>query len=225
MFRRINGKVYGVLADFDLSSWTASLKGDYTKTSQQRTGTPPYMAHGLLNGADPLHMYRHDVESLFYIVLLISTRYEVRAPEGEEDGGLKTRQGLEVLPFDDWFHQQVFSTLASLKVNFLSKVSAKLDLSPSFEDFNGWLRELRIALFNGFNSRETHQILVQDGKRRRGAIEEFDDETLGGHISYAKLISSVRKLTGQLEGLVVRYIPGPPRKRSSKAKGKRKARA
>jgi hypothetical protein len=183
------------------------------------------MAHGLLNGADSLHLYRHDVESLFYIVLLISTRYEVRAPEGEEDGGLQTRQGIEELPFDDWFHQQVFKTLASAKIDFLSRVSVKLDLSPSFEDFSGWLTELRVAFFNGFHSREVHGMSVQEGKRRRGAPKEFDNETLGGHVSYPKLIGSVRKLTGQLEGLIVRYIPRPPRKKASKAKGKRKARA
>jgi hypothetical protein len=181
------------------------------------------MAHGLLDGTDALHLYRHDVESLLYIMLLISTRYEVRAPEGEEDGGLQTREGLEALPFDNWFHQRVYETLASVKVKFLSKVSTKLDLSPSFEDFNGWLRELRVAFFSGFHSRETYQMLVQEGKRRRGAIKEFDDETLGGHISYAKLIGSVRKLTGQLEGLIVRYIPRPRRKIASNVKGKRKA--
>jgi hypothetical protein len=223
MFRRINGKVYGVLVDFDLSSWTASLKGDYTKTSQQRTGTPPYMAHGLLDGTDALHLYRHDVESLLYIMLLISTRYEVRAPEGEEDGGLKTREGLEELPFDDWFHQRVYRALSSAKVKFLSKVSVELDLSPSFEDFDDWLTELRIAFFNGFHSREAHKMSVREGKRRRGAIKVFDDETLGGHVSYAKLVGSVRKLTGQLEGLIVRYIPRPRRKIASNVKGKRKA--
>ena len=56
--------VRGVLTDHDPSSRTRDLKSDYTKTSQQRTGTPPYMAHGLLTGQSPLHLYRHDIESL-----------------------------------------------------------------------------------------------------------------------------------------------------------------
>ena len=41
-------KVYGVLTDYDLSSWAEEMKSSYTKTSQQRTGTPPYMAQELL---------------------------------------------------------------------------------------------------------------------------------------------------------------------------------
>ena len=39
MYRRKEGKVYGVLTDFDLSSWTADLTSTYAKTSQQRAGT------------------------------------------------------------------------------------------------------------------------------------------------------------------------------------------
>src|SRR5712691_3711440 len=66
MHRTIGGKVHGVLTDYDLSSWMASLNSDYSKTSQQRTGTPPFMAYGLPDGKDTLHLYRHDVESLFY---------------------------------------------------------------------------------------------------------------------------------------------------------------
>lgn len=43
-------KVYGVLTGCDLSSWKKELKPDYTRTPRQRTGTPPYMTHGLLKG-------------------------------------------------------------------------------------------------------------------------------------------------------------------------------
>ncbi|KAF5353169.1 hypothetical protein D9757_012645 [Collybiopsis confluens] len=46
MFRRQNGKVYGVLNDFDLSS-SLPLKGQ--PSSNWRTGTRPYMAYDLLN--------------------------------------------------------------------------------------------------------------------------------------------------------------------------------
>src|ERR1700753_780866 len=53
-------KVYGVVTEYDLSSWTEHLKGDYTRTSQQRTGTPPYMAQELLKGTSTSHLYRHD---------------------------------------------------------------------------------------------------------------------------------------------------------------------
>jgi hypothetical protein len=58
--------IYGVLTDFDLTSWRRDLDKDYTKTSQQMTGTPPYMAHGFLDGSEPLHLYRHDMKSLLH---------------------------------------------------------------------------------------------------------------------------------------------------------------
>ena len=56
-------QVYGVLTDFDLSSWKKDLDDNYTRTSQQRTGTPPYMAQELLQGLSTIHLYRHDLES------------------------------------------------------------------------------------------------------------------------------------------------------------------
>lgn len=50
-----------VLTDYNLSSWTACMNPNYTKTLQQHTGTLPYMAQELLKGMSPLHLYRHDV--------------------------------------------------------------------------------------------------------------------------------------------------------------------
>ena len=70
-------------------------------TPQQSTGTPPYMAYGLLEGADPSHLYRHDAESMFYIMAMLATRYEIRG-EGE---GIQIRQEPVKLPFGQWFNQ------------------------------------------------------------------------------------------------------------------------
>ncbi|KAJ7229860.1 hypothetical protein GGX14DRAFT_581489 [Mycena pura] len=66
MYRKIDGKVYGVLNDFDLSVlWNKEPRS----TSKQRIGTEPYMAVDLLVvGPPPPHLYRFDLESLFYVV-------------------------------------------------------------------------------------------------------------------------------------------------------------
>ncbi|KAF9789672.1 hypothetical protein BJ322DRAFT_1000946 [Thelephora terrestris] len=53
----LSRRVYGVLTDYDLSLWTKALKKDYSKTLQQRTGTPPYMAEELLRGTSTTHLY------------------------------------------------------------------------------------------------------------------------------------------------------------------------
>ena len=210
MYRIVDGKVCGVLTDFDLSSWTADLKNDYTKTSQQRTGTPPFMAYELLDESDVIHLYRHDLESLFYIMLILATHYDIQPPTEEEDGGLRMRQSYNELPYEIWFGQPSYETLSALKHAFFSK-RRSLDLSPDFEDFRDWLEDLRLSFRLGINAKETHEIystaLRQRQGDRSGVAPEFDDETLGGHVNYSALIDPVCRLNGELEGLIIRYDP------------------
>ena len=73
MCRTIEGKIHGVLTDHNLSLWTASLTPNHSRTPQQKTGTPPFMANGLLKRTDRIHMYRHDMEFFFYIILILAT--------------------------------------------------------------------------------------------------------------------------------------------------------
>ncbi len=72
--------VCGVLNDMDLSF---DLVEDSKETLLLRTGTPPFMAIDLLReySLQPEHIYRHDLESLFYVMLTVFTRYELIATE------------------------------------------------------------------------------------------------------------------------------------------------
>ncbi|KAF9459059.1 hypothetical protein BDZ94DRAFT_1149964, partial [Collybia nuda] len=75
MYRIVEGKVHGVLNDLDLSSLREDVERG-TPTSHQRTGTPPYMATELLQAAGGTksptrHLYRHDLESLTYVILML----------------------------------------------------------------------------------------------------------------------------------------------------------
>ena len=165
------------------------------------------MAYGLLRGSDALHLYRHDLESLFYIMLILATHYEIQLPTEEEEGGLRMRQGLEELPYEMWFDQPSYRTLASLKYDFLSD-SERLDLSPDFEDFRNWLGRLRRSFRKGFRAKQIHEeLMTQSDESEDEAASEFDDGTLGGRVDYSTLINPVRKLKGKLEGLVIRYEP------------------
>jgi len=209
----VEDKVYGVLMDFDLSSWTKDIKEDYTKTSQQRTGTPPFMAYGLLRGSDLLHLYRHDLESLFYVMLILVTHYEIQSSTEKEEGGLRVRQGSEELPYKPWFGEPTYKALASYKRDFISDLE-DLDLSPAFKDFRGWLWDLRLSFRKGIRDREIHEESAalrrhQGGVSEGGNAPGFDYETLGGHVSYSAFTDPVRKLQGKLQGLVVRYDPSP----------------
>ncbi|KAJ7287203.1 hypothetical protein C8J57DRAFT_1117037 [Mycena rebaudengoi] len=74
MFRKIDGKIYGVLNDFDLS---VLLNNEPRSTSKQRTGTEPYMAVDLLvtGRRPPPHLCRFDLESLFYVLAYVVCQY------------------------------------------------------------------------------------------------------------------------------------------------------
>ena len=214
----IEKKVYGVLTDYDLSSWTASLTPDYTKTSQQRTGTPPFMAHGLLKGTDSFHLYRHDVESLFYIMLILAAHYEIRAPKKGKGGGLRMRKGKR--HFQDWFDEPNYCTLGRIKSDFFAECGA-FEVSPSFKDFHGWLLMLYAPFVCGFQAKRSHSVqqmmrqpMLQGLGQALGEVASptFDEETLGGHVTYSTLINPARHLTGKLKGLIIRYDPqsSPP---------------
>ena len=208
MYRIVRNKVYGVLADYDLASWTSSLTSDYTKTSQQRTGTPPFMAFELLDGTDGLHLYRHDVESFFYVMLIMATHYEIQPRRTGEAGGVRMRQGK--LPFELWFDEPSYERLAAFKQTFHFNLR-HLDLSPTFEDFRGWLVKLRRSFNRGFLCASQHKSdedAMDSGDE--GAPAAFDEETLGGYIDYSALVDPARNLKGKLKGLVIRYHGQPP---------------
>jgi Fungal protein kinase len=95
MFRRYKDKVYGVLYDFDLSAFRHELG----PASKRRTGTKPFMAIDLLGDQMCQHLYRHDLESLFYVLVWITSRYHegqlIRNPplqEWEDKGGEELRK-------------------------------------------------------------------------------------------------------------------------------------
>lgn len=212
-------KVYGVLTDYDLSSLKGGLYGDHVRTSQHRTGTPQYMAHELLLGRTTTHLYRHDLESLFYIMLLMGTRHTITAAEGGL--GAKGESRVVMLkgkcPYQDWFDRGDYYLLGCLKRSFFSDRKT-IKVSPAFADFLPWLQVLRYYLSRGFWAKNSHT-LDEDitSRRRRNQAEgsgggvspdpaPFDDETLGGCVDYStSIIEPTKHLEGELQGLIVRY--------------------
>ena len=190
-----------MLTDYDLSSLTVKMNSDYTKTSQQWTGTPPYMAHELLIGTSTPHLYRHDLESLFYIMLLMASRHTIETPKGEDEPRVVVRRSGE-LQFQDWFDQPCYDTLGSLKTTFLLTMEP-ITLSPAFEDFLPWLEDLQQCFSTGFKLQPPPSNRVQLSWRPARQPARFDEETLGGHITYANILIAVPHLAGELKGLII----------------------
>ena len=198
----VEKRVCGVLTDYDLSSWTEHLKTDNTRTSQHRTGTPPYMAIELLNGTNPTHLYRHDIESLFYVMLVMCCRNAFGY--AKDDAAVLLHR-----PFEEWFGEQNYRTLANAKAMFfLGTMTFKLP--STFRDFYPWLSDVQLQFSAGFREKHNYnyeQEMVKRGGSSACRVSHFDGETLGGHIHYSSFIEPVRRLKGKLEGLIIRYDP------------------
>ncbi|KAK0493009.1 hypothetical protein EDD18DRAFT_1181829, partial [Armillaria luteobubalina] len=131
------GNVLGVFIDFDLSS----LLPIEEAKSLRRTGTPPYMAFDLLTEEEDSnrHLYRHDLEALFYVMLIICCRHSIIKvqPKGTSQ--------LEEIPanFSQWFdHKMSWNLLAKVKESFFIH-SEPLPVSPCFEGFRRCVNALR----------------------------------------------------------------------------------
>ena len=124
---------------------------------------------------------------------------------------------LKKLPFHDWFKQRNYKLLGSLKGAFLGDIE-DINLLKSFEDFRPWLKFLQRRFCLGFKAQPLgDNDEVQDWEV--GLIgakpPNFDDETLGGYITYLTMITPIPNLKGKLKGLIIRdpqhpLHPGTP---------------
>ncbi|KAH7889059.1 hypothetical protein F5I97DRAFT_1828322 [Phlebopus sp. FC_14] len=128
MYRIVNGKIVGVLNDFDL----ASLGGGVTGT--ERTGTVPFMALDLLTEealtGEVTHLYEHDAESFIWVLTWISLRYSNGQP-------MKNKA------LDQWLIVDAV-TCGEKKLAFLDKSGSLLD-NKNYPPGKGHELHLRIA--------------------------------------------------------------------------------
>ncbi|KAJ6580325.1 hypothetical protein B0H10DRAFT_904714 [Mycena sp. CBHHK59/15] len=164
MFQRIDGKLYGILNDFDLAAFH---DGSVPSTSKQRTGTKPYMASDLLTHPPPKHYYRHDLESFLYVLAFLTC--DIRAPNST----LGTWIDLGMAALQD-------------AKGFLLASKGFPPQKPAFEGFDFWITLLRRLFSEGISKRTRHK---DDDffARRTGALPplDFDHETLGGCVTFA----------------------------------------
>ncbi|KAJ3912995.1 hypothetical protein F5877DRAFT_71931 [Lentinula edodes] len=209
MIRVKDGKKYGVLNDWDLAIWLNNRDG--ISTSQFRTGTRPYMAHEQHSPSwrGP-HRYRHDLESLFYVILLLATLFSSPSErayksldvdedhdDDEDDDDEDDDNGKDDKPSETSYHYQTWFTQGD---DFIYKDKALiiLDLSwqpiPTqfFRDFFHWLMRLQHSLNAGFVALKGHIVRQRDTPRQ---IPHFDNDTLNSHFSYDCLVSIMHQFS------------------------------
>ncbi|KAJ3715246.1 protein kinase [Lentinula guzmanii] len=181
MVREKNGKKYGVLNDWDLAIWLDDKRDG--PTSQFRTGTKPYMAHEQHSSKwKGPHRYRHDLESIFYVMLLLVCLYsrpdeKLRRPRTEGDR------------YEEW-HQRDDEFLYDKKHHAVTAAATwKPPVTAFFSGFVLWLITLQRSIRRGFY--EFGDATQLGPKALNPEMHYVDEETLGGHLSYEKVISIV----------------------------------
>ncbi|KAG7440979.1 uncharacterized protein BT62DRAFT_909529 [Guyanagaster necrorhizus] len=191
MWRRtVDGHLRGVLNDFDLSAY----RHDTGPSLRQRTGTLPYMAFELLiddeNGHPPKHLYRHDVESIFYVILLLCCRYMVVAKQDLDGRPILERTRVHS-PFNSWYKLDR-DDLKYKKCFFITKIDSFSPMANSgFTDFQSWINRIRQQFLLGFHAKNGH-ILRKD----LGVMESFEDETLQTWVSYSAIVKTCSEFAG-----------------------------
>ncbi|KAG2032563.1 hypothetical protein BDR03DRAFT_1094849 [Suillus americanus] len=172
MWYRKNGKLIGVLNDYDLSS-LANVVGP---RGNERTGTVPFMALDLLTAkaqrGEVKHLYRHDLESFMWVFAWIFLRYRQ---------GVLLPRGLR--PFDEWV---ILGAVACGKEKLFFLENAfdyqPTDLRTSESDINWSLWKLLVECFEAldtaaYNRRSrVRRIRLVQQRSTEGAVEQTNDE-------------------------------------------------
>ncbi|THU81956.1 hypothetical protein K435DRAFT_844549 [Dendrothele bispora CBS 962.96] len=168
MVRKVDGKIFGVLNDLDLAS---RVTKEMSATSKHRTGTRPFMAYELLD-SDPKklvpHLYRHDLESLFYVMLFACCRYNL---DGESVSSL----------YDEWLTDSAENLSNSKEVLCNSHKDFNPPVTPDFSGFSKILTDIREIFCDAQYARSTS----------RRTKTSFDPETVNGTITYEKFLAIV----------------------------------
>ncbi|KAJ4469222.1 hypothetical protein J3R30DRAFT_3214926, partial [Lentinula aciculospora] len=184
MVREKDGEKYGVLNDWDLSSWVNEQRDG--PTSKFRTGTKPYMAHEQhSHDWQGPHRFRHDLESLFYVILLLVCLYP--SPSAKYTAPMSPAQDFE---YEEW-HKQDDSFLVSKKFHLISAPEWTPPVLPFFLGFTMWLIHLQHALRYGFFALGKHRDFLRLGKQSKA----FDQDTLNNHFSYETVVSTMHRFS------------------------------
>lgn len=124
-----DGKVQGVLCDFDLST----TDGKQSK-NRERTGTMPYMALDLLENATALseviHIYRHDSESFLWTIADVMHTYDDGVCLREKSPCYRAWRGVD------------YATCRGRKLGWLTRDKPEYELASSHREDHPWLLNL-----------------------------------------------------------------------------------
>ena len=183
MFGMRSGKPYGIIIDWDLAIDMNPREGDGDGVSSgHRTGTGPFMAIDLLAARKgPPHLYRHDLESFFYILLWSACTFSLNGREVK-----KRHRLVEEWTVSNW------RDIRDKKAGFFTRAGFEdLDeavTAPFRPLLDSWLRPLA-ELVAWAHSKATVKV---PRKSRSGKHEPLVDlETLDGSMTYMSFLETL----------------------------------
>jgi serine/threonine protein kinase len=165
MLRKKGNKVYTVLNDFDLAV-SADVK---SKSSRHRTGTKPFMAIDLIHPDPTVHMYRHDLESMFYVLVWITSRFH----DGQE---------ISNPPLQEWADTGDLILVEKKRSFYMSMPPRR---TQQFESFGRWIVSMQTMFRDGF-SLKTKYLAELSVAGLETSPPYFEDETVGGLVTFNK---------------------------------------
>ncbi|KAF9021085.1 hypothetical protein BDZ89DRAFT_1163943 [Hymenopellis radicata] len=194
------GRICGVLNDFDLSSYRGASGG----SSKQRTGTRPYMAHELhdldTNGDPPVHLYRHDLESIFYVIILLTCAYALNTELSDSGSYL---HAVKSSPCRLWL-SMTDTQLYKEKCVLITDLNGRSipDPDDSFKGFAVWINQIHaqfeMGMINKARARRAAATAAllddedMDVDDNPPAVAVFDEATLDGAVSYASILGIMK---------------------------------
>ncbi|KAG6830575.1 hypothetical protein H0H92_016026 [Tricholoma furcatifolium] len=168
-----DGKKKGILNDWDMSSFVDDNNEIPLSHATHRTGTVPFMARDLLTKSPPAHLYRHDLESFFYILVWVSVHYDFSQNVRDKSRALQKKWDREDL--DD---------VRYAKIAFISDFFHKQEIfnivPPKCEALRPWLEALWI-LFHEAN----------DAQGKNWQDPNWDTNTSGGQLTFTTFMAAL----------------------------------
>ncbi|KAJ7447076.1 hypothetical protein B0H11DRAFT_2248501 [Mycena galericulata] len=164
MYRTDGDKIYGVLRESDA---TLPLTALPSLSKRRRAGTKLFIAIDLLAPNPPVHLYRHDLESFLYVLVFLTRKIK----------------GSKLAQWD-------FLDRHALKLEKTMVMLGDDSFPPSkanFESFRIWIFSMKILFLRGYHARRCN---MDDREMslfmRMPDVQDFDDDTLGGHVTFDK---------------------------------------
>jgi hypothetical protein len=187
MFKRDadSNSAKGVVNDWDMASHLDDRGEVPTSTARHRTGTIPFMACDLLVDKPPVHIYRHDLESFFYILIWAAVHFDLKNKKR-----LPTHPGLQ-----EWDGNTIKMAGAAKTELFHTYARAESAVFCHVrEEFGDVLQSWIMPLWNLF------QKAVQSVPSPFSCEKDYDYSTLGGHITFHKFMTVIGQEPRKLEG-------------------------